>query len=74
MTNSKALEALNKFRNANYNSPNKDEAELAEAINAVFPALVELAEIKERAYKVIGNANKNGYSSEQANYILKGGK
>ena len=45
-----------------------------DAIEQVRTALTELAEIKERAEEVISQANREGYSSKQANYILKGGK
>jgi len=46
----------------------------AVAEQTVESALTELSEIKKRAEEVIAKANKDGYSSAQANYILKGGK
>ncbi|MFA7204550.1 MAG: hypothetical protein WC188_12685 [Candidatus Caldatribacteriota bacterium] len=52
-----AVETLNKYRNQNYNSTNKDEVELANAINVVLPNCVKQEKLLElyRKLSVIRN-------------------
>ena len=42
MTKQEAKNILNEYRNKNYNSTNKDEVELANAINVILPTYTEL--------------------------------
>lgn len=42
-----AVETLNKYRNQNYNSNNKDEVELANAINVILPNYVKQEQLLE---------------------------
>lgn len=42
-----AVETLNKYRNQNYNSTDKDEVELANAINVILPNYVKQEKLLE---------------------------
>ena len=48
-----AVETLNKYRNQNYNSTNKDEVELANAINVILPNYVKQEKLLEIYKKLI---------------------
>lgn len=63
-----ALERLYKSHEENFFAPFPTRSDL----DTIRSALMELEEIKARAEEVISQANRDGYSSKQANYILKG--
>lgn len=45
MTSKESLSILNKYRNSHYNSVNKEEREIANALNVMLPEYVKLLEI-----------------------------
>ena len=48
-----AIETLNKYRNQNYNSTNKDEVELANAINVILPNYVKQEKLLNQIKDII---------------------
>ena len=53
MTSKEAVETLNKYRNQNYNSTNKDEIELANAINVILPNYVKQEKLLNKIKEII---------------------